>query len=225
MIMLLFGNVLAVENIERDKPYEVPTLNDKKPDFYDFNASYKRSKKIDYKNIFDTVMACFPVASSFDVDIDFKGGVKSYESVNDNGQRSQDKFYAELVFKLPLYSTSENSRVREQEYKRRQDVSKLVASLSKFVTNRNLAIRMIALYTSLERREQLRIAGGVERKKGSIVTVDNQIKYLEKIAKQEQLRISSISEIQSVKLQLVSHCHKNEVASIDYYLSSIIDNI
>jgi len=230
-ISVLSANVLNEndtnysKNVSRNSAYQLPTLNNKKPDFYQFNDSYKRAKKLNHTEIFNKVMGCFPSVSNFDIDVSFKAGLNAFERTSDGLDNSQQKFYAGLVFKLPLYSTSENSRVREQEYKRRQDISKLVASLSKSVTERNLSIRMIALYTSLERREQLRIAGGVEQKKGSIVTVDNQIKYLEKIAKQEQIRILNIVEIESTKLQLVAHCSKNSSNKINKYLTNIINNI
>ncbi len=231
-MVMIFGGVLFTSTIalssdikysetSKDKPYQVPTLDGLKPDFYQFEASYKASKPIDSKEVFNIVMSCFPSASNFDVDIDFKVGVKSFTS----DTTGQDKFYGGIVAKMPIYSTQENARVREQEYKRRQEISKLTASLISQVTKRNLALRMISLYKSLERREQLRIAGGVERKKGALVTVDDQVKYLEKLAKEHQKKYEADSEIDSVRLQLVAHCSTSKADDVDLYLRDVITGI
>lgn len=201
--------------------FELETLTNEDVNIFKFDESYKETRQINHKEVFRKVMACYPTLSNFDVDLDLTAGYKSNSAfVND-----QDRFYAGLVFKMPLYSTAENSRVREQEYNRRKDVSKLIADFTHQITKRDLSIRLIALYKNLEKREQLRVRAGIEHKKGSLVTVSDQVSYLEKIAKEYQKKHEAVSEIESIKLQLVAHCESKKAPKIDKYLTQIINEM
>ncbi len=212
---------MLITNELNAKPFELETLTGNKTDIFIFDDNYKEIEQINSKSVFNRVKSCFPVLSNFDMDLSFKAGYKT----NKTFAGEQDKFYSGIVFKMPLFSSADNARFREIEYKRRQDLSKLINNFISQITKRNLAKRMIGLYKNLEQREQLRVRTGIEHKKGSLITVADQVKYLEKLAKEQQKKYEAIAEIDSIKLQLIAHCQTNKMDLMDIYLTNLINKI
>jgi hypothetical protein len=195
--------------------YELPTLTDEKPDYHTFKQSFLPTKQVNHQEVFNKFINCFPSRSNFEFDLTASAGLKSFASESLGGQ---DRFYSQIVATMPLFSTNENYRAQEVETGRRKDLSKLIASLTKEITKRNLAIRKIALYESLERREQLRVRTG-------LAFVGDQVTYLEKIANAYQDKFEAISDIEGVRLQLVSQCVETKARGLDEYIVKIINEM
>ena len=212
-VVFLNTSVLSADN-DTPKPYKLESLTGQDVDFYKFKSSYRATHQIDTTEVFNRFTACYPAKSNFDVEVKLQTGFKSYNS----DTTGQDKFYGGIVATMPLFSANENERLRNQEYKRRQELSKLIASLVGVVTKRNLAVRKIALFESLERREQLRVKTG-------LVPVSEQVSYLEKLANEYQKRYEAIADIDSVRLQLVSHCVVSKADILNIWLLNQIHKI
>ena len=220
-VLLLFSTVIKAKDYQENsnnfkkQPFKLETLTEtKNNDYHKFNKSYLPSKMLSNKEIFDKFIDCYPTKSGFEFSLKASTGYKSYNS-SDTGQ---DRFYGGIVATMPLFSTSENYRAKEQEAHRRQNLAKLIAGLLSDITKRNLAIRKIALYESLERREQLRISKGLS-------LVSDQIALLEKIASEYQNKDEAITDIEGAKLQLLAVCTKDKYIQLDKYISQIIDEM
>lgn len=197
--------------------YQLETLTPDQRDFKVFNDSYLPTKQPNSRHIFDVVMACFPAESNFKFEVKAQTGYKTKAAgfSGDEDINLQEGFYAGIVAEVPLFSASENSRAREREYDRRSNVAALVGSFTGLITSRNLAIRKIALFRSLERREQLRVKTG-------LVPVSDQVAYLEKIANEYQKRDQAKADIEAARLQLLAHCSLDRSDYMASYLDDAI---
>jgi hypothetical protein len=193
---------------EISEPFQLDTLTGEKTNFYVFKNSLKPNPIFSVEEIFLKVENCYPGKSNFDFDLSAKLG---YNGETD----TQNGFYKSVLFTMPLYSTNENSRAREQEFKRRQALSELIADLNAQLTNRNLANRKLGLFEALEQREQLRVQSG-------ITPLDIQVAYLEKLANEYANQEKANSEIDSIRLQLLAHCQNSKRKTMDLFLNNVI---
>ena len=196
------------------KPFILPQLESENH-YQDPIPSLLPAPKIDPDAIYQSALNCYPEVSTFKVDLDLVAG---YRRVNDQYDTSTwpdlSEHYIGVVGKLPLISTTEDSRDRDREYRRRSLTAKAVAGFAKALANRNLSYREMGLYMALEARAIVRVERG-------IAPVDEQILMMEKVAAaQRNISQYSADSVQH-RLAIVAMCDENKAPRLNTYLKKI----
>ncbi|OED42108.1 hypothetical protein AB833_08065 [Chromatiales bacterium (ex Bugula neritina AB1)] len=200
------------------KPYRLPTMADDGHNYHDNPAPLVKAPAINPDAVFASVMACYPAPSSFNIDIELRGQLRS--RIDDDGER--DLFdttdlgsnYVGIVARMPLYSFTEIDRERDREYKRRTDAASAVAQFVAAVANRNHAIRELALHRSLEARAAIRVQQG-------IVGASEQVTYLEKVAGGQRTLIKAEADIMQSRLSMSALCDPAKQEQMNHFLRSV----
>jgi hypothetical protein len=198
------------------KPYSLPRFDS--GDDRHFNRhvpALVRAPQVDGDLLFKSVINCYPATSLWKIDIDLRGRLQTDAGLQttENGDLIGGS-YVGIVGKMPLYSTTEMDRQRDREMRRRQATAKVIANFVSAIASRNHALREFGLYSSLEARSHLRVQQG-------IADVNEQIKYLEKVASSQEKLISDESKIMESRLILVGMCADDKSENMNIYLSQI----
>jgi len=197
------------------QPFEVPRLHGK-------DVSFKRpvdplgsAPLIDTDSIYYAALNCYPEQSTFKVAVNLVAGYKANtdEFENDNWPDITEH-YIGIVAKMPLYDTTDRSRARDREYKRREKTAAHVSGFAQALANRNYAYREVGIYLAMEARAQARVSQG-------IVGVDEQIKYLEKTAGAQRNIIKTTAEATEHRLALIAMCDSEKSDNLNNYLVNI----
>lgn len=161
------------------------------------------------------MLLCYPEKSKFKIDLNLIAGVRSNfdEYDNDDWPEISDH-YIGIVGKMPLYSTTEQSRERQWEYQRRVATATTVAAFVQSLAERNYAYRLMGLYLSLEARSQARVEKGV-------ANVAEQVTYLEKVASTHKEVLAHEAKIVEYRLALVAMCDNGQADSMNTYLQRL----
>lgn len=151
----------------------------------------------------------------FKIDLNLIAGVRANfdEYDNDDWPEISDH-YIGIVGKMPLYSTTEQSRERQWEYQRRTQTATIVASFVQSLAERNYSYRLMGLYLSLEARSQARVEKGV-------ANVAEQVTYLEKVASTHKEVLAHEAKIVEYRLALVSMCNNEQADAMNSYLLKV----
>lgn len=197
------------------KPFELPTLHGDTPHFNTPIPAMLPAPKVNPDTIFNSVLHCYPEKSKFKIDIDIVAGVKSnIDEYNTSDWPEISEHYIGIVGKMPLYSTTEQSRERQWEYQRRTATATSVAAFTKALANRNYAYRTMGMYLALEARSQARV------KKG-IANVDEQIALLEKVAMSHRDVLTHEATLVEQRLALVAMCEESQSDGMNRYLKKV----
>ena len=116
---------------------------------------------------------------------------------------------------MPLLDNSATlERERQREYDRRKEASSQVEKFISALSKRNQAQREMGLYSALEKRATVRVQLGV-------VSVQEQIKYLEKVISSQQKITASLAEITEARLALSGGCDDRKRKKLAGYLLHI----
>jgi hypothetical protein len=142
-------------------PFEIPTFSGKSVDWKKQLPPINPLPKIDSDAIFKAVNRCYPLKSGFGLDISLRAGA-NYRPDNANTLQTFDAntYYAGIVANMPLYSDIEIDKERKLEYQRRMETTTTIKAMLEGVANKRRALRMMDLYTALEKRSQERIRAG-----------------------------------------------------------------
>ncbi|KZX63851.1 hypothetical protein A3712_20735 [Vibrio sp. HI00D65] len=197
------------------KPFELPTLHGDAPHFNTPVPALLPAPKIDPDTIFESVLHCYPEKSKFKIDIDIVAGMRANMDEYDNDDWPDiSEHYIGIVGKMPLYSTTEQSRERQWEYQRRTATASAVAAFTKALASRNYSYRTMGLYLALEARSQARVSKGV-------ANVDEQITLLEKVATAHRDVLTHEATLVEQRLALVAMCEEDQSQTINTYLQKI----
>ena len=200
------------------KPYQLPTFNQLTEHYNDNIPALIPANMPDSDQVFQTVIACHPSKSLFNIDVELKGQISNKEktaAIGDDGNLgSITSNYVAIVARMPLYSASEMHRARDKETDRRQATAQAVSEFIGGIAKRNHAIRRLALYGSLEKRSQIRVQKGISR-------TDEQVGYLEKVATAQQDFILHKQAIMQARLMLAAMCRTAEFARVNGYLKEV----
>lgn len=197
------------------KPFELPTLHGDAPHFNTPIPALLPAPKIDPDTIFESVLHCYPEKSKFKIDIDIVAGVRSnMDEYNSDDWPEISEHYIGIVGKMPLYSTTEQSRERQWEYQRRIATATAVAAFTKALANRNYAYRTMGLYLALEARSQARVSKG-------IANVDEQVTLLEKVVTAHRDVLTHEATLVEQRLALVAMCEESQSQGMNTYLQKI----
>lgn len=197
------------------KPFELPTLSGEAPHYNTPAPALQPAPKVDPDAIFSTVLQCYPEKSKFKLDLNLVAGMKTnIDEYSTDDWPDISEHYIGIVGKMPLYSTTEQSRERQWEYQRRTATATSVAAFTQALADRNYAYRLMGLYLALEARSQMRVAKGV-------ANVNEQVGLLEKVAASQRDILSHEAKIVEHRLALVALCEASYSESVNHYLKQI----
>lgn len=197
------------------RPFELPTLKGTPPSFHTPIPALKSAPVIDPDAIFTVINRCYPEKSKFNIDLKIVAGVRSSVDQYDRSDWPEiTDHYIGLVGEMPIYSSTEQSREREWEHKRRVSVAQSVARFAEALANRNHAYREIGLYLALEARSQARVKQG-------IANITEQVGYLEKVAAAQRDILKFEAQIVEQRLALSSMCDNQRIDQVNQYLQRL----
>ncbi len=196
-------------------PYKLPTMQEDGLDYHARPAPFVEAPVIDAEAVFERVAACYPAESLYKLDVTLKGMLASSDmaTIEDN-TNYLGKSYVGLVASVPVYSGSEMARIKDREYNRRQEIAKTISDLVGAISTRNQAHRETALYSSLEARASVRVQSGISE-------LDEQVKYLEKVAAAHEKAIVQEAKILEARLKLAGTCRPEVAPEIGKWLREI----
>lgn len=198
------------------QPYELPTLAGDNLDYHDKPEALIKAPVIDAESLFLTVMHCYPAESSWNIDVKLQARISTDTDdlfYNDDDS-SISSNYIGIVAAMPLYSSTEISRDKEREYRRRTDMAEMIAKFVGAIASRNRALRELTLYRSLEARSAVRVKNG-------IVNATEQVGYLEKVSARNEQLIKAEMDILQQRLQLAATCEPSKYEQINTYLKKV----
>ncbi|MPX97967.1 hypothetical protein EHW61_15105 [Salinivibrio sp. VYel6] len=196
-------------------PFELPTLNGHDTHFNTAVPALKTAPRPDTDAIYRAITHCYPEKSKFNIDINIVAGMKSsLDQYSTDNWPEISEHYVGIVGKMPLYSSTEQSRERNWEYQRRTNTATAVASFANAVANRNHAYRMMGLYMALEARAQARVTEG-------IANVNEQVGYLEKVAGSQRDVLQFEAKVTEFRLALAAMCDDTQQAMMNDYLKKV----
>lgn len=193
---------LSAEEIPEKTAFKLPTYKENLKDFSHTIPPIKKTPPINTEAIFKAVIRCYPSPSRFDISMKLQAGATLFDKNNSSidGLSNRGNYYVGIVAEMPLLDNSATlERERQREYDRRKEVSAQVAKFVSALSKRNQAEREMGLYTALEKRATVRVQMGV-------VSVQEQIQYLEKVIASQQKITSSVAEITEARLALAGGC-------------------
>ena len=195
------------------KPYTIPTFDGTEPAVNAHIDALTAAPKINADTVFQRVLACYPHKSKWAIDVELRGSLSSATVLSETGS-SLGKNYVQIVGAMPLYSSSEMDRAIKNEHDMRQETAQTVAKFIKAIADRNTALRQLSLYESLEKRAAVRVKAGV-------VSADEQVKYLEKVAVAHEAVIAYEADIMSSRIALAAMCSGKNYQQINMYLKML----
>lgn len=204
----------AAQNPEKPpavKPYEIPTFEGAARDFRAAPTGWVKAPRVDGDAVYAMILNCYPAKSRWRLNVGLQAALKTAEALDVTGT-TIGRSYVGVVARMPLYSSDDQDREREREYRRRVDTAGLVADYVGAIASRNHAVRNVALAGSLEQRARVRVAEG-------IADAEEQVKYLDKVAASENALVTAEAKIMQARLALVSMCRDDEADRVNAYLS------
>lgn len=198
------------------QPYVIPRFDGEQSQDFRYVPPIKKSKNINPDAIFTMVVNCFPERPKWGIEIKGQAGLRQSES-NQLSSLDTDglaRHYVGIVAQMPLYSPDETYRQQEQERRRRQEVAENIASFMKGLADRDRALREIGIWESVEARSQLRVQQG-------LAPAEEQIGYLEKVAKAHADYATANAAITSSRIALSGQCRDSVSNQVNQYLSGI----
>lgn len=196
------------------KPYHLPTYTGKAPPLNHKIAPYLHGPKLDMDHIYKRILGCYPAKSKWKIDVELRAAAGLGSDVTTDSSISSN--YAQIVASMPIYSATELDRAVKNEHDLRQQTAGDVSTFITAINARNHALRKIALYTSLERRSSIRVQTGVAMS-------DEQVGYLEKVAKAHDDRNDAEAKIMASRLSLAAVCSTSKYNHINHYLKGVSD--
>lgn len=218
IIFLLFLMLLVgVKNARADeiKAFQVPTFSGESIDYHEIKPVPNPVKTVDADLITRTVNACYPVPA-MNLDVSVKVGSNFRPSQSSAIQTADSaSYYAGVVASMPLYSGVEIDKEQKLAIERKEKTAALVAQMLTALSTKHRTERMLTLYASLEKRSQKRVADG-------IVSVDEQIGFLEKVASTRGELDTANAQIEGARLALIHQCTDNDIERLNNFILSEI---
>lgn len=219
------GQGKAQEKKPGEVPYVVPLFDGKPRTHEPPKGEYQMAALPNAKELFDMVMACYPEKGWFRGE--FAAEARSTSRMGQNTQTQATSYdpstgqytttsqgadtYVGLVFRIPLWSALELDKEREREVGRRISTATQVGNFLSALAEYQITNRELALYRSLEKRSQERVALGVAE-------TSEQVKYLEKVANLDRGATAIRARLISARVILQGLCTEDKAGIVDEYL-------
>ena len=193
----------ADEKPEIVPPYQVPTFTGENTDWHTMKPAINPAKTVNADLIVETVNRCYPVPP-MNIEIGLRTGatVQSLDA---------SQYYAGIVATMPLYSGVEIDKEQKLAIDRKLKTVDAVAQMLTALSTKRRAERMLGLYLSLEKRSQKRVADG-------IVSVDEQITALEKVATTQGELDTANATIEGSRLALIHQCKPEDTERLNNFI-------
>jgi len=202
--------------VETVQPYQVPTFTGVDADWHKIKPAINPAKTVNADLIVQTVNACYPVPS-MQIEVGLKVGSTFRPPTTGATVQSLDasQYYAGIVASMPLYSGVEIDKEQKLAIDRKLKTVDSVAQLLTALSTKRRAERMLGLYLSLEKRSQKRVQEG-------IVSVDEQIGALEKVATTQGELDAANATIEGSRLSLIHQCKTDDIERLNNFILSEI---
>lgn len=197
------------------EPYKLPTFEGKNVDYHTVMPIDAPNADLDADTIYETILACYPHPSHYKLDVELRLSASDREMINVDNTR-QGKYYAEVVAKMPLYSTTEIERLNQMEIKIRESIAKNTALFNQAISMSITAHRQFGLYSSLESRSQTRVKQG-------IADTQEQIGFLEKVIAAQTLVSEWDAKLDNARIELIAMCRETEKEKVSWFLFDYIE--
>ena len=193
---------MVVVSMATAAPTFVPSFDGKKYDIQGPAKQQEARPRISTRELYDAVQNCWPEPSYFRGEIVAQGRLQNSRAatLQTDGQiAAGGRINLALVVTIPLYSALEIDRERTREYRRRTGAADAVGLFVAAIADRQKSRRELALYRALESRAKERVAIGV-------TGTEEQVVYMEKVAKTMADLIAEDGAIEKARLTLLSQC-------------------
>lgn len=209
-------NIVEINPPDWQMPYKMPTFSGEDNDFHVVKPVPNPAKTVDADLITRTVNSCYPVPP-MKLEVKLNAGTNYRPASGANTIQTADSanYYAGIVASLPLYSGVEIDREQKLAIDRKEKTAGLVAQMLTALSTKYRTERMLTLYASLEKRSQKRVADG-------IVSVDEQIGFLEKVALTRGELDTANAQIEGARLALIHQCTDNDIEWLNNFILSEI---
>lgn len=244
LVLISFSTAFAVEAPKTAKPFALPTMRGNDIDIQKRPAPFVPAPEIDAEMIFDKILACYPTVSKFGIDIALKGALgvgDDYTTSQVTGDQTSDKTvlqdstgqqvqstsatqssnilgrgYIGIVASMPLYSSTELERAKNNERTRRESIATDISMFIAGISMRNQSMREIALFGVLEERASVRVQTG-------IVEIAEQVGHLKELAQSSEKRILAEQKILEARLKLAGNCGPETKKEMGLWLKSLAE--
>ena len=195
------------------KPYKLPTLSGAAVDYHTTPALDRPDPRPDFDAVFSLVMACYPMPSLFNVEVEAQAVANTSRLINlDN--TTAGRYYLQIVAKMPLYSSSEIDRVTQREGTVREKLAQDVGQFFEALSQAKLAHRLLGLYSSLESRSQARVQAG-------LADTIEQVGFLKDTAEAQANVTKWDTASDALRVRLASYCRETERENVSGYLGEL----
>jgi hypothetical protein len=202
--------------VETVPPYQVPTFTGENTDWHKMKPAINPAKTVNADLIVETVNRCYPVPA-MNIEIGLRAGTTFKPPTTGATVNTLDaaQYYAGIVATMPLYSGVEIDKEQKLAIDRKLKTVEAVAQMLTALSTKRRAERMLGLYLSLEKRSQKRVQDG-------IVSVDEQINALEKVATTQGELDAANATIEGSRLALIHQCKAEDVERLNNFILSEI---
>jgi hypothetical protein len=168
-------------------------------------------------SIFTMVSGCFPATSKYNIKLDFiaRAGTSGVnELYDDNGTLNNsinNRYYAGIQLRVPLYSSMEIERSVNWEREQRQLAADAVGVLGQHLAAREQGLEEFRLFKALEQRSQQRVLEGVAE-------TAEQVGYLEKAVTTRDKITAAEAGITTARLKLTALCSEDMRANVNQFI-------
>ena len=196
--------------------YQMPTFTGQDLEWRKMEPAIKPPKRFDADMMVQTINNCYPV-EPMHLEVKLQAGATYKPATTGQVIQSLDaqNYYAGVVASMPLWSGVEIDKEQKLAVDRKQETAKTVGTLLTALSTKRRAERMLGLYLSLEKRSQKRVADGV-------VSVDEQIGFLEKVAAQQGELDAANAQIEGARLNLIHQCRPDMIERVNDFIQQEI---
>lgn len=207
---------IVAETHANTTKFQLETYAETPLSFTDAVPALQVAPPVNTEAVFRAVMACYPSPSRFDISVKLQAGANLFDETNAfETLTERGNYYVGIVAEMPLLDNSATmERERQREYDRRKETSAQVAKFISALSKRNQAQREKGLYMALERRAKARVQMGV-------VSVQEQIQYLEKVIAAQQKITVAVAEVTEARMSLEGQCQDTKRPPLAQYLRQV----
>lgn len=219
LLLMLSATIHAEElplKLEPIPPYQVPTFTGENADWHKMKPAINPAKTVNADLIVETVNHCYPVPP-MNIEIGLRSGLTYRPPSTGAMVQTLDasQYYAGIVATMPLYSGVEIDKEQKLAIDRKLKTVDAVAQMLTALSTKRRAERLLGLYLSLEKRSQKRVQEG-------IVSVDEQIIALEKVAITQGELDTANATIEGSRLSLIHQCKTEDIERLNNFILSEI---
>lgn len=198
------------------RPFSLPTFDDKSRDFHIVELGAPPEIKIDFDTVFSKIEQCFPMRSYFSNKTDLQLADNISSAVTDNTKQTVTGHEINSLYNIPFEGGSSERRLIILEAEMRLKIIDLVSQFFQALEQVRYNGRALNFYQSLEQRAKERVQRG-------IVSVDEQVLYLEKVIKTEHDLNEWRVKFNSARLSLTAFCKDDQRVQLNQFLSQYVN--